>query len=320
MTHRRYPARLVAVLAALAVACLTCGTAAALPLVPVPSPPSVPHARIPIVVGGSPTSTAAHPWVVALVSRGGSPYCGGTLVAPDKVVTAAHCVDTMRPDQLRVVAGRTDMRTRAGVVTGVSDIWVHPQFERPTQGEDIAVVTLDRELPYGTIPLSTGLRGYQPGTMASVFGWGYTTEGGEPSPVLQQARVPIVSDADCAAAYEVYDPYSMVCAGYPQGGVDACRGDSGGPLVVDGRLIGVVSFGTGCARPGKPGVYTRVSSYAGLVRQHLDRSRAADVFATMGAVTRPYPFAATRSGPGLRWIRAFNDRQQEVAHLPAARP
>ena len=74
--------------------------------------------------------------------------------------------------------------------------------------------------------------------------------------------VPVVSDADCKADYSIYDAKSMVCAGYAQGGVDACQGDSGGPLVVGDTLIGLVSFGDGCGRPGKPGVYTRVSSYA----------------------------------------------------------
>jgi secreted trypsin-like serine protease len=74
--------------------------------------------------------------------------------------------------------------------------------------------------------------------------------------------VPVVGGAGCRTGYPEYSPSSMLCAGYPEGGIDACKGDSGGPLVVDGGLIGIVSYGEGCAKPGKPGVYTRVSTYA----------------------------------------------------------
>lgn len=282
----RHAARLaVAVVAS--VALLIPGTAAAQLPVPTPPLPPVPHARIPLVVGGSDASTEQYPWVVALVTGAGLPYCGGSLIAPDKVLTAAHCVAGVDADELRIIAGRTDMRTDQGIVSGVTDTWVHPDFTGPLQGDDIAIVTLDRDLPYPTIPVNSDPDAYQPGTMAALFGWGFTREDGHPSPVLQRAELPLVSDAECADAYEAYDPDEMVCAGYPQGGVDACSGDSGGPLVADGKLIGIVSFGTGCARPGQPGVYTRVATYADLIAERLSSQRQpvvadpADPFATM---------------------------------------
>ncbi len=84
--------------------------------------------------------------------------------------------------------------------------------------------------------------------------------------LLQKATVPIVSDAKCAAAYGTsFDAATMVCAGYDQGGTDTCQGDSGGPLVVAGKLAGITSWGEGCARPGKYGVYTRVSAVSSFI-------------------------------------------------------
>lgn len=251
--------------AAVAAPALTSAAAAgpALPEPPVPLPLPGGEPAQPYIVGGSDTSTDDYPWMVALTDAAGAPYCGGALVGPDRVVTAAHCVVRRNPDELTVVAGRTDMRTDEGVEAGVEQVWVHPDFSgNPMDGDDLAVLTLDREPGYGTIPLEEDPDAYQPGRRAIVLGWGYTDEDGPSSPVLQEAEVPLRSDSDCSQTYPQYDPEEMVCAGYPDGGRDACYGDSGGPLIADGGLIGVVSWGTGCARPGLPGVYTRISSYA----------------------------------------------------------
>jgi secreted trypsin-like serine protease len=91
-----------------------------------------------------------------------------------------------------------------------------------------------------------------------------TSEGGELPENLQEARVPITTDQFCAGAYSDFDPMTMVCAGFPEGGVDTCQGDSGGPMfgrtsAGELRVVGTTSFGEGCARPGKPGVYARVA-------------------------------------------------------------
>ncbi|GDY30571.1 S1 family peptidase [Gandjariella thermophila] len=217
----------------------------------------------PRIVGGYPTSVGRFPSTVALLTAGGFAFCGGSLVSPTMVITAAHCVAGRGPRDLRVIAGRTDLTGPGGMVADVTRIGVHPGYVSPERGDDVALVQLRSALPYPSIPLAQpGDRAlYAPGTLATVLGWGRIAEGGPASPgQIRAAWVPLLSDAGCAAAYPgLYDPRSMVCAGYPQGGVDSCQGDSGGPLIAGGKLIGLVSWGDGCARPGKPGVYTRLA-------------------------------------------------------------
>jgi len=180
------------------------------------------------------------------------------------VATAAHCATAMGKAAIRVVAGRQDEQSTEGIVAKVSSVWVAPGFSNPERGDDVAVLKLDRAVPYRQVDLPGGNDDalYAEGTEATVLGWGRTAEGGARSEILRKATVPVVSDASCSASYSAYDAKSMVCAGYPEGGTDACQGDSGGPLVVGDTLIGVVSWGEGCAQPGKPGVYARVSRYA----------------------------------------------------------
>lgn len=236
------------------------------------APDPAPDAPTAKIVGGEPASTAQYPWVVYLTDPGGNQFCGGTIVGADKVVTAAHCVTGGAPPRITVVAGRDDKNTDDGVEADVRDVWVHPRFQSASTGSDIAVLTLDQALPRTPLPLAspqdTAL--YAPGTPTTVLGWGTTEEGGGPSRTLFQAHPPITSDQDCSRAYGgQYNPDAMVCAGLPEGGEDSCQGDSGGPLVADGRLIGIVSWGNGCARPGTPGVYTRVSTYHDEVQAQL---------------------------------------------------
>lgn len=230
----------------------------------------------PYIVGGESTNTTEYPWAVALTTSGSeSAYCGGALVTPDRVVTAAHCVSGYVLANIRVLAGRTDLRSDTGEDRVVLRSWIHPGYESPTKGADVAVLFLDRAVSYGTVPLQTAQDAYAPGVAATVLGWGYTSEDGPSSPVLRSAEVPLVADSDCAATFQEFDPEAMVCAG-AGGGMDACYGDSGGPLIADGRLIGVVSWGSGCGRRDTPGVYARLASYAAAIGGQLDEPAASE--------------------------------------------
>lgn len=215
------------------------------------------------IVGGDRVSIADHPWVVYLTDANGFQFCGGTLVGPTKVLTAAHCVEGKRPSAVRVVAGREDKQGKLGVVSALVDIWVHPDYVVADRGEDLAVLTLPEALPYWPLPMAraTDVDLYRAGQSAFALGWGRTGEQSATSRYLLGVTVPVIADATCEAAYPQLVPSEMVCAGAPEGGADTCQGDSGGPLVVGGKLVGVTSWGEGCARKGKPGVYVRLAAY-----------------------------------------------------------
>jgi secreted trypsin-like serine protease len=256
--------------------------------------PSALAAAVPVpayaVVGGVPTSTEQHPWMVALASRSvygdsrSGQFCGGTLVSPTKVVTAAHCLydeSTMQPavrPDLAVIVGRTDLSSADGSEVAVSQVWIDPDYSMSTNMWDVAVLTLATPQPQQEVLPLVGqgeTLPYRPGTMATVFGWGDVQGDGQYPMTLHSVTVPMVANAVCARDYppgsaSAFQPGAMVCAGEQvTGGRDACQGDSGGPLVVDGRLVGLVSWGTGCAEAGHPGVYTRLAAVADAVRAQI---------------------------------------------------
>ncbi|MGA5896958.1 S1 family serine peptidase [Streptomyces venetus] len=233
-----------------------------------------------VVIGGFPVEASDSPWTVALSSRdrfGGTragQFCGGVAVGHSTVLTAAHCLGEEvlggppeRVRDLRVIAGRTNLLSgRDGLEVAVREAWVNPAYDGVSNVGDFAVITLAQPLPAGSViaMAADGDPAYTVGGRATVYGWGDTSGAGEYSNSLRAARVRVLPDALCEGAYPggadgTYDARSMLCAGEVAGGRDACQGDSGGPLVAQGRLIGLVSWGTGCGRAGNPGVYVRVS-------------------------------------------------------------
>jgi secreted trypsin-like serine protease len=243
----------------------------------IPLVAAVPAASDGVVVGGFPVDVSASPWTVALSSRdrfGGmrsGQFCGGVVVGPSTVLTAAHCMGeevlgSPRAGDVKVVAGRTDLYSDTGREIPVGEVWVNPAYDSSSNSGDFAVLKLTEALPQSSVigMAAVGDPAYAPGTQATVYGWGDTTGSSSYAHSLRAARMHVLSDRLCEVAYPgpvdgTYEAETMVCAGEVRGGRDACQGDSGGPLVAQGRLIGLVSWGTGCGRPGSPGVYTRVS-------------------------------------------------------------
>lgn len=258
--------------------------AAAMAVIPLMG--AAPVAADSVVVGGFPIDVSQAPWTVALSSRdrfGGTragQFCGGVVVARTTVLTAAHCLgeDVLgappnRVRDFRVIAGRTNLLADGGEEIAVRDAQVNPGYDSATNVGDFAVLTLAKPLPQSAVVAMAGAGdpAYAPGTRALVSGWGDTTGGGAYTHRLHAARVRVLSDDLCARAYPggpdgTYRAGSMLCAGEAAGGPDACQGDSGGPLVAAGRLIGLVSWGSGCGKPGRPGVYTRVSEILKITR------------------------------------------------------
>lgn len=239
------------------------------------------------VIGGKPAQMSQSPWAVALASharfgaqRSGQ-FCGGVLVGHSTVVTAAHClskevlgVPWWQVRDLRVVVGRDNLTGAGGQERKPAKVWVNPRYDTWTNDGDMAVLTLDKPVPNRPIAIAGRHdAAYRPGNRATVYGWGDTTGEGSYATRLRAAHVNVLRDGVCARAYPgsadgTYRPHSMLCAGSPDGGRDACQGDSGGPLVVRGRLVGLVSWGTGCGQAGSPGVYTRALSLLPAVSAH----------------------------------------------------
>lgn len=258
-----------------------------------PDPPSGVQPR---VVGGTDVPDGKYPFQVALLdtligeNAAEQQFCGGSLIRADVVLTAAHCVDFYSFDEdaffsfddLSVVAGRTDLRSDQGQQVDVAFAEVHPNWNPEAFTSDVALVYLVEPIE-GIEPVQLVTPGTdaleRPGTRATVTGWGNTVlqpvgpgpGGGSNFPErLQEARVPLVSDAEAAIAYTIddvsyFDPDTMLAAG--RTGFDSCQGDSGGPLFRDvpggGHVqLGITSWGFGCAARGFPGVYTQLSNVA----------------------------------------------------------
>jgi trypsin len=223
------------------------------------------------IVGGHDASPGEYP-AVAQISYGAF-LCTGTLIDPDTVLTAGHCSSVTGAAVSSPISWPAPLidvtigsyRDGDGEPAKVSKVTIPPQY-LITSGNDVSILKLTK--PSSKTPVKVAGAAdrsiWSAGTTETIVGWGVTEENGNPPAVIQEANVPITTDDYCAGAYSDFDPATMVCAGFPQGGVDTCQGDSGGPMFGTSttgglRIVGTTSFGEGCARPGKPGVYARVA-------------------------------------------------------------
>ncbi|MGX2997828.1 S1 family peptidase [Streptomyces sp. JNUCC 64] len=213
------------------------------------------------VVGGTRAAQGEFPFMVRL-----SMGCGGSLYTQQIVLTAAHCVSGSGPDtSITATAGVVDLQAPGAISVNSTEVLQAPGYNG--YGKDWALIKLAEPIDLPTLATATTTQ-YNTGTF-TVAGWGSAREGGAQQRYLLKANVPFVTDAVCQRAYgSSLVPGEELCAGNVQsGGVDTCQGDSGGPMFRRDSAgqwiqVGIVSWGRGCARPGYPGVYTEVSTFA----------------------------------------------------------
>lgn len=251
----------------------------------------------PKVVGGVKAVAGQFPWQVSIgVADIPDPFyahfCGGALIGDEWVLTAAHCVEGNDASDLSVFVGTHVLQSGVTRI-GINKIYMHSDYKSASTGRDIALLRLKSSVTMNanTRQIDLADNNDEAAILATsnpaiVTGWGATTMGGQGTRTLNYAKVPFVTNERCnkPLAYNEGITADMLCAGKETGGTDSCQGDSGGPLISHAaqgeKLVGVVSWGDGCALPNKVGVYTRVSYYLAWV----DACRSGK--ATCSAITR----------------------------------
>ncbi|XP_072804138.1 transmembrane protease serine 9 [Vicugna pacos] len=238
-----------------------------------------PAATLTRIVGGSAAGRGEWPWQVSLWLRRREHRCGAVLVAEKWLLSAAHCFDVYGdPRQWAAFLGTPFLSGAGGQLERVARIHRHPFYNLYTLDYDVALLELAGPVRHGRLvrPICLPEPGPRPpnGARCVITGWGSMREGGSMAWQLQKAAVRLLSEQTCRRFYPVQISSRMLCAGFPQGGVDSCLGDAGGPLACresSGRwvLTGVTSWGYGCGRPQFPGVYTRVAAVRGWIGQNI---------------------------------------------------
>lgn len=305
----RFPRILVSVLAVLAV--LATGVPEA-------------NAVAPRIVGGSPIDITAAPWQV-LLRINNATQCGGAIINDSWILTAAHCMNGIGPSQVEAYVGVTDQnRLSRDQQVQVSQVIVNPGWNSSTYANDLALIGLSAPIvPSASVqpvslPLVQDASAWPAlGEQGTISGWGTTTVSGSSSAILRAATVQILSsptDSKCGEYGTSFTPGNHVCAGLPQGGVDACQGDSGGPLTVGFNgapvLAGIVSSGSGCADPKYPGLYTRVTSYLPWLREYVPLPQSPP-----GSPTGVQVKALQGARVLVSWVPPVNDGGAEISYV-----
>ncbi|XP_027025998.2 suppressor of tumorigenicity 14 protein homolog isoform X1 [Tachysurus fulvidraco] len=236
------------------------------------------------IVGGTDAQAGSWPWQVSLQIERYGHVCGASLVGSRWLVSAAHCFqdsDAIKYSDARAWRAYMGMRvmnsaSNAAATRQIRRIVQHTQYDQFTSDYDIALLELSAPVFFNDLVqpvcVPAPSHAFTSGTSCFVTGWGVLTEEGELATLLQEATVSIINHKTCNKMYDDAVTPRMICAGSIQGGVDACQGDSGGPLVCLERgrrwfLAGIVSWGEGCARQNRPGVYTQVIKFTDWIHQ-----------------------------------------------------
>lgn len=244
------------------------------------------------IVGGNPIDIREAPYQISL-QYNNFHICGGSIISEKFVLTAGHCTDGNSASILKIRCGSTQTDI-GGILIQVLRIIQHEKFDYFTIDYDVSLLELALTIEFSLFIKAIGLpdqdEDVEDGTMCIVTGWGNTQNSQELKDKLRSADVPIVNQDKCNEAYKSFGGVTdrMICAGFDEGLVDACQGryessqvilkffnafyknlgDSGGPLVADNKLIGIVSWGYGCAKPAYPGVYSRVAAMRDWIREN----------------------------------------------------
>ncbi|CAH1111119.1 unnamed protein product, partial [Psylliodes chrysocephalus] len=231
------------------------------------------------IVGGIETMVNEYPWMTALLYNNRF-YCGASLINSRYCLTAGHCVNGFNKDKITAVFldhDRSNSFETNTIMRKIKNIYRHRGYGTGgSYNNDIAIIELEQEVPFSGLlrpvclpPTGKSFSGIQ----GIVTGWGATKENGQTSNKLREVRVPILSNVDCKrTGYGDRITENMMCAGYTGGLKDSCQGDSGGPLHTKNgtvhQIVGIVSWGEGCAKPNYPGVYTRVNRYISWIKSN----------------------------------------------------